>query len=190
MITTACPQPPGDAYDGKPRVIVIEEELKQLIDNNGKLFRAFQRLIDYECYGLKMWFDECTKEGQEGGETQKHYQFGYNSFVALRQRMLSPEWVLQFLDKEKFDMPEATERIFPAKEPETKSPPQFPTGVWITQGVHSVWDYIGENAVVIDLGMTDNRELSIMICTKTPAQERAQWKKERTFVKRWMILPI
>jgi hypothetical protein len=84
-------------------------------DDDDNLFHAFQRLIDYECNGLKMAFDECTKEGHEGGETQLKYQFGYNSLVALRQRMLSDTWVLQFLNKKEFDMPEATEMIYPSK---------------------------------------------------------------------------
>jgi len=80
-----------------------------------RMFKALQRFIDYEAYFLKVWFDECTKEGYEGSDVQKRYQFGYNQLACMRQRLVNPEYVLQFLDAEKFDMPPAMERIFPAK---------------------------------------------------------------------------
>lgn len=99
------------AHDGHERAVLFHEDYEQLIAN-ADLFEAFQRLIDYECNSLKMWVDECTKEGHQGGETQHVYLFAYNQLVTIRQRMISPEWVLQFLNRDKFDMPEATERIF------------------------------------------------------------------------------
>lgn len=76
------------------------------------LISAFQRFIDYEAYFVKMWFDECAREGHAGSELQKRYQARYNELVLLREKITGPEFLLQFLDREKFDMPAATERIF------------------------------------------------------------------------------
>lgn len=104
--------------DGKERAVLFHEDYEQLIANaaSADLFRAFQRFLDYEAYFLKVWFDECTKEGADGTSTQRRYQFGYNQLVCMRQRLVNPEYLLQFLDDKKFDMPEAIERIFPKGE--------------------------------------------------------------------------
>lgn len=106
--------------DGKERAVLFHEDYEQLLAT-ADLFRAFQRLIDYEAYGVKICFNECTREGHKGNDTQKDYQSQYNQLVFMREKMISPEWVLQFLDGEKFDMPEATERIFINNEPKNCS---------------------------------------------------------------------
>lgn len=87
-----------------------------------KLVEAIKRYIDYEAYGVKMWFDECTKEGFSGGEYQLRYQARYNGLVCMREHITGPEFLLQFLDKEKFDMPAATERIFIDESCKPKNP--------------------------------------------------------------------
>lgn len=56
------------------------------------------RAIDYEATGTHMWFDECTKEGFKGCETQKNYQYGNNCLYNLRTK-LTPEYLKQFVNK-------------------------------------------------------------------------------------------
>lgn len=77
-------------------------------DGKPNLFYAFKRVLDYECNTLRYWIGQC----QPGSRQWHVYQNQFNGLVLLRERMISPEWVLQFLDKKKFDMPEAKERIF------------------------------------------------------------------------------
>lgn len=68
---------------------------------------AFRRVIDYECAALLLCMKRCQRKVE-----WEIYQNQFNNLVLLRERMISPEWVLQFLDKKKFDMPEAKERVF------------------------------------------------------------------------------
>jgi hypothetical protein len=56
------------------------------------------RAIDYEASGTRMWFDECSKEGDTGSVTQKNYQYGNNCLCNLRAK-LTPEYLKQFVDK-------------------------------------------------------------------------------------------
>jgi len=69
---------------------------------------AFKRVLDYECNMLRYWIGQCPPDSQ----IRNIYKGQFNGLVLLRERMLSPGFVLQFLDANKFDMPEATERIF------------------------------------------------------------------------------
>ena len=63
------------------------------------------RAIDYEASGTRMWYDECTKEGFKGGNTQQSYQYGNNTLANLRAK-LTPEYLKQFVNK-----------IYPKAEP-------------------------------------------------------------------------
>ena len=63
------------------------------------------RAIDCEASGTRMWFDECTKEGQAESELQKRYQSSHNTLVNLRKK-LNPEYLRQFVNK-----------IYPKAEP-------------------------------------------------------------------------
>jgi hypothetical protein len=91
------------------RLSVEVENLKRG-RNADDMTRAFCRVIDYECYGLLSWMQLCV--ASKDTATWGKYQSAYNHLVNLREHITSPGWSLQFLDRSKFDMPEAKERIF------------------------------------------------------------------------------
>ncbi len=69
---------------------------------------AVKRLIDYECNSLRYWIRQCNRHETKNKEI---YQSNYNTLVCVRER-ITEEYLAQFLDRTKFDMPEAVERIF------------------------------------------------------------------------------
>lgn len=75
------------------------------------ILQAFCRFIDYQAYLTKIWFNECEREGYKCSNTQKIYQHHYNMLVAMRARV-TEEYLAQFLDETRFDMPEATKELF------------------------------------------------------------------------------
>jgi hypothetical protein len=75
------------------------------------LLAAVKRLVDYEANNLLYWFNECQVHDHAGNETQRIYQANYNTLVSLREK-LTLESLPQFLDRQKFDMPEALKPIY------------------------------------------------------------------------------
>jgi hypothetical protein len=90
-------------------LMIIYPPCPSTVVDDGKedMLKGFKRLIDYECNTSKYWIGQCDK----GTTIWRIYQNQYNSLADLREKLTVP-FVLQFLDRIKFDMPEATTRIF------------------------------------------------------------------------------
>lgn len=79
-----------------------------MISYDEETLAAVRRMIDYEASGLRMFFDECEREGDLKGDTRRKYQSDYNTLVTLREKM-TPAYMETV---SKWDGHEATARIF------------------------------------------------------------------------------